>query len=102
MIFLASIEVKPLLGAEMRPPQEGAALYALIPAKSKREASRKLRIALEDDKYQLIEMDWLARYDEFIWESDADRSEYDKLAKRAALENGVVYGPFFTWNTDEE
>ena len=102
MIFLASIEVKPLLGAEMRTHQKGAALYALIPAKSRREASRKLRIALEEDKYQLVKTDLLARYDEFTWESDVDRSEYDKLAKRAALENDVVYGPFYTWRTDEE
>lgn len=81
----------------MRQSQKGAALYALIPANSKRDASRKLRVALEEDKYQLVNTEFLAPYDEFTWESDADRGEYDKLAKRAALENDVVYGPFYTW-----
>ena len=68
----------------------------MIPAKSKMEASRKLRAALEEDKYQLVKTDLLAKYTDFIWESDADRNEYDKLAKRAALENDVVFGPFYT------
>ena len=86
----------------MQPPQIGAALYALIPAASKREASRRLRIALQEDKYQLVKTDLLARYDEFSCDSDADRSEYDKLAKRAALENDVVYGSFYTWEADED
>lgn len=101
MIYLASIEVKPVSGAEMEPRLKGAVLYALVPAQSKAEASRRLRTALEEDQYQLVKTDLLAKYNDFTWESDADRSEYDKLAKRAELENDVVYGPFYTWKGEE-
>jgi hypothetical protein len=99
MIFIASVELEPLPGSKMAGGRAGAMVYCLIPAESKRAAKQRLRAALEEDKYRLIRTELMDDYKHFRWESMEDQAEYDKLAKRAALNNDIVYGPFYTWKT---
>ena len=101
MIFIASVEVEPLNGSQMKTHGVGAFVYCLIPAKSKIVAQRKLKVALAEDKYRLINLEFLKKYDGFEWESEKDQIEYDRLAKRAALNDELVYGPFYTWKQNE-
>lgn len=97
MMFIASVELEPLPGSKMAGGRVGAMVYCLIPAESKRAAKLRLRAALEEDKYRLVKTELLDDYEHFRWESLKDQAQYDKLAKRAALNDDVVYGPFYTW-----
>jgi hypothetical protein len=97
VIFIASAEVRPLPGSQMKDRGVGASVYCLIPAESKSAGEAKLRSCLEQDKYRLIKLEFLKKYEEFRWENAQDQVEYDRLAKRAALHNELVYGTFYTW-----
>ena len=101
MTFIASIEIEPLPGSKMEGNRKGALVYCLIPAASRKVAKRRLQAALEEDKYRLLRTELLEDYANFRWENAKDQLEYDGLAKRAALNNDVVYGPFFSWERDE-
>jgi len=96
-MFIASVEVKRLPGSKMGKGEQGALVYCLIPAESKNTAKQRLRTALEEDSYRLIRIELLEDYESFHWENAQDRVQYDALAKRAALNDDVVYGPFYTW-----
>jgi hypothetical protein len=102
MIFLASIQVEPLSGSKMQSDQIAALVYVAIPAASDGEARKKLQGALKEDRYRLVNTEFIAKYDSFQWESTEDQAEYDKLAKRAALQNEVLYGPFYAWQNQSE
>jgi len=80
-MFIASVEVKRLPGSKM----------------GKNTAKQRLRTALEEDSYRLIRIELLEDYESFRWENAQDQVQYDALAKRAALNDDVVYGPFYTW-----
>jgi|GEM_PF-6736471 len=95
-IFIASVEVEPLPGSQMK-SGIGASVYCLIPGDSKAACESKLRSCLEQDKYRLIKVEYLKKYEGFRWENAKDQIEYDRLAKRAALKNDLVYGTFYTW-----
>ncbi|CAN5497018.1 hypothetical protein BH20ACI3_BH20ACI3_42470 [soil metagenome] len=97
MIFIASAEVRPLPGSQMKDRGVGASVYCLIPADSKSAGEAKLRSCLEQDKYRLVKLEFLKKYEEFRWENAQDQVEYDLLAKRAALHDELVYGTFYTW-----
>jgi len=101
MIYLASVEVEPLSGCQMPAGQIAAFVYVLIPAGSKREATQKLRAALKEDRYGIIDLEFVAKYGSFSWEKEEDQIEYDRLAKRAALHNDVVYGTFYSWTNPD-
>lgn len=101
MIFIASVELEPLSGSKMTAGRAGAVVYCLIPAESKSAAKLRLRAALEEDKYRLVRTELLDDYKHFRWEKIEDQADYDKLAKKAALNDAVVYGPFYTWKRDE-
>jgi hypothetical protein len=100
-MFIASVEIAPLAGSKMGSDRPGALVYCLIPTESKSDAKRRLRAALKEDKYRLIRTELLEDYKQFRWENAEDQAEYDGLAKRAALNMDVVYGPFYTWERDE-
>lgn len=97
MIFIVSAEVEPLPGSQMNDRGIGASVYCLIPAESKSAAEAKFRSCLEEDKYRLINLEFLKKYEDFRWENARDQDEYDRLAKRAALHNELVYGTFYAW-----
>ena len=97
MIFIASAEVKPLPGSQMNDRCVGASVYCFIPAESKSAGEAKLKSCLAQDKYCLINLEFLKKYEDFRWENAQDQVEYDRLAKRAALRNELVYGTFYTW-----
>ena len=98
MLFIASVEVAPLNGSQMKSHGVGALVYCLIPAKSHAAAKKMLKQALVEDKYRLIRLEFLRQYEGFTWEKDEDKTEYDKQAKRAVLNAKVLYGPFYTWS----
>ena len=99
MIFLASVEVEPLPGCEMNGQGIGAAVYCLIPAENEAAARVVLETALlSEDKYQITNVEYVSNYNELCWDDAKDQREYDKLAKRAALNNDVVYGTFYAWD----
>ena len=102
MIFIASVEVEPLPGSQMGDRGIGALVYCLIPAESKIIAERRLKECLDEDKYRLVKLEFLKKYNGFAWENEEDQIEYDRLAKRAALNNELVYGTFYTWKQNEE
>ncbi|HKP37907.1 MAG TPA: hypothetical protein VJT71_13700 [Pyrinomonadaceae bacterium] len=97
MTYIASVEIEPLPGSKMKGRSLGALVYCFIPASSKVVAKRRLHTVLEEDKYRLIRIELLENYEHFRWEKPDDQAEYDRLAKRAALTDDVIYGPFFTW-----
>jgi hypothetical protein len=97
VIFIASAEVKPLPGSQMKDRGVGASVYCFIPAESKSASEAILRSCLEQDKYCLIKLEFLKKYEDVRWENATDQLEYDRLAKRAALHNELVYGTFYTW-----
>lgn len=99
MIFIASVEVEPLPGSKMTDSGIGGVVYCFIPAASKRAAKQRLLAALSSDNYRLIKTEFLDEYRNFSWERVEDQAEYDKLAKKAAANHDVVYGPFYTWQT---
>lgn len=101
MIFIASVEVKPLPGSEMSKKSAGGLVYCFIPANSKTAASKRLQAALDEDKYELVQVELFDEYENFRWEEPEDQIEYDRLAKRAAVNDDVIYGPFYTWESDE-
>jgi thioester reductase-like protein len=100
MVFIAGIKVEPLPGSQMEGRGVGGFVYCLIPANSKNAAKARLRAALEEDKYRLVQIELFEDYQRFTWEKSEDQIEYDRVAKMAALNDEVVYGPFYTWNSD--
>lgn len=101
MIFIADVELEPLLGSKMGGHVVGASVYCLIPAETKPVAEQRLQEALQEDRYRLVKTNQLEDYEGFRWESTKDQTEYDQLAKRAALNDDVVYGEFYTWSRDD-
>jgi hypothetical protein len=99
MVYIADVEIEPLPGSKMRGHGLGASVYCLIPAESKRIARKRLHEALQEDRYRLVKTNLLEDYEGFRWQSTKDQTEYDKLAKRAAVNDEVVYGPFYTWSS---
>jgi thioester reductase-like protein len=101
MIFIADVEVEALPDSKMAGHGVGASVYCLIPAESKRAAEQRLREALQEDRYRLVKTNLLQDYEGFRWESAHDQSQYDRLAKRAALKDDIVYGESYTWSRDD-
>lgn len=101
MVFIASVEIAPLSGSQMEAQAVGAFVYCLIPAESQTIAKRMLKNAMAEDKYLLTKLEFLRQYEGFRWEKGEDQIEYDRLAKRAALNNEIVYGAFHTWKQDK-
>ncbi|MFN2499980.1 MAG: hypothetical protein ABR557_12935 [Pyrinomonadaceae bacterium] len=98
MIFIASIEVAPLSDSQMASRSAiGGFVYCFVPAETQTSAKRMLRDALIEDKYILVNLEFIKEYEGFTWENQEDQIEYDRLAKRAALSNAIVYGTFYTW-----
>lgn len=79
----------------------GAEVYCFIPSESQTTARKMLKNALAEDKYKLVKLEFLNPYEGFKWEKLQDQIENDRLAKRAALNNTVVYGAFHSWEQDE-
>ena len=102
MVFVASIEVQPLPGSQMRSGLLGAVVNCFVPAENKRAAKRRLKAALDEDRYRLVRIELFDVYENLSWEKSEDQVAYDRLAKRASLNNDVVYGPFYAWSSDEE
>lgn len=101
MIFLASVEVKPLPKSQLNAHGVGALIYCLVPADSRGIARKKLGQALRDDMYQIVKIEFIENYTDYKWDDKKDQLQYDRLAKRAALNDDIVYGPFYTWQQED-
>jgi|ERR1051326_266711 hypothetical protein len=97
MIYLASVEVAPVANSLIGGRGTGALVYCFIPSESKKNAKKKLIQALEEDQYKLVNIEFIEPYNGLTWEDERDKITYDRLAKRAALNNNLIYGPFYTW-----
>ncbi len=64
--------------------------------------SKSARIALEEDNYEVPQIEEIIKFESMAWESDEVENEYLELAIEASQTNEVVYGPFFVYEIDED
>ena len=51
--------------------------------------------------YQIVKIEFIENYTDYKWDDKKDQLQYDRLAKRAALNDDIVYGPFYTWQQED-
>ena len=99
--YLGSFEVCPQPGAQMTGVAAGGFVYCFAVAMSLSEAKKKMMESLEKDKYRIITTEYVEQYDTLEWGTAEEKLEYDGYANQARQSNGIVYGPFYTYETSD-
>ena len=100
--YIVSAEVVAKPGSEMWGKAKGAYLYCVVPEKDAEKAAKSTRIALEEDNYDVIQIEEVIKYENMTWESEEVENEYKELLIEAKKSNSVVYGPFFIYEFDND
>jgi len=102
-VYVASIEVRPLPGAEMYGLASGGFVHCLIWATSLTAANERLNERLREDRYQLLDCEFLELFvpdpDQFV--DQKSHGEMVSLASDCRRSRDVVYSDFHTYDTDE-
>lgn len=98
-VFVASIEVKALPGSEMaqRRAGTGGFVYCMIPASDEEQAKVRLGQTLDEDRYELVDLEFVRLAEEVTWKTDEEAEHFNGLEKEARVENDVVYSEFYTY-----
>jgi hypothetical protein len=100
-VYLVSVEVAPMAGSAMPEGAKGAFVYALVVSRGALPARKTVMQQLERDRYRLVKVEFARTYAEVEWPEANEKTEYDQLAKTAESTGQVVYGPFYTFDSDD-
>jgi hypothetical protein len=99
-VFVTLISVKPLPGCQLDPDEiNGAYVRCYLSAFSEGDARNKLRDALINNNFELMEEDFFVQYDLVEWErpNNTDGLKYLNEAKNS---DEVIFTEFMTWGHD--
>lgn len=75
----------------------GGFVYCFAVAQNLRSALDLMEVALAEDKYQVLEAEYIGLYDEAGWEDDETTERHDALMRQARKDEDVVYSEFYTY-----
>ncbi len=101
-IYIVSAEVTAKQGSEMWGDAIGGFLFCVVPKEDAEEAAKFARIALEEDNYAVNKIEEVIKFKNMAWETNEVENEYKQLAIEAIRTKDVVYGPFYTWETEDD
>lgn len=100
--YVAFVEVKPLQKCEIYSPEiVGAYVRCYIADKNEDAAIKRIKKALSEDFFEIVNVEWCVDYDSTEWENP-DSDEGDELVKEAQKTGNVIYGEFHVWEEDDE
>lgn len=95
VVFMHYVEVKALPGSGMEDEGHiGGFVYTFVKAGTAKSAEAKVRSALQEDLYEVLELEKPLVYSDLEWEDPEAAKEYDQCAKEALETGDVVYGTF--------
>ena len=100
-IYVVAAEVAAKPDSEMWGVAKGGFLYCIVPTIDAENAAKNARLALEEDNYQVVEIEEVVKFNNMEWESEEVENNYKELAFDALKANDVIYGPFFIYNEDD-
>lgn len=97
--YIASIELKALPGSEMYESGSGTGgfVHCLILADSVESARSILMKNLEEDKYELLDLDFFEEFDNMEWENEEQEEEFQSYADDLSADENFVYSEFYTY-----
>lgn len=99
-LYIVSLEIIPKQGAEMWGKAEGGFLYCILQAKNAEKAAVQSRTALEEDSYEVVDIEEVIKYENMDWESEDVAKEYEEMAIAAQKVNDVFYGPICVYDSE--
>ncbi len=99
-VFVALIEVKPLVGCEFDPQEiAGAFVRCYVYCESEQTAMSRIGEALREDSFALVDTEWCVPDDETEWEKpdDPDGLQFVSDAKDTGE---VIFSEFMCWGYD--
>ena len=101
-LYIVSVEVHAKPGSEMWGNAIGGFLYCVVPEEDAEKAIKSTRIALEEDNYEIKQIEEAIKFENMAWESEEVEIDYKKLAFKATRTKDVHYGPFFIYESDDD
>ena len=101
-LFEVSTEVIPLPGSEMPDGCVGAFVFSYVPAQDIREAIDRACSTLDEDRYEVIDIDHVFRIDLEEWVPHDDDHPTTEDLGQALKDDEVLYGPFFAYESRYE
>ena len=100
-IYEISVEIKPLPGSNMPNELLGAFVYCYVPADSLEESLNVMKGALNEDRYQLVDIEYCTRVDLENWQPN-DLS-FPTTQQLLELDHGeIYYSPFYGYQSQYE
>jgi hypothetical protein len=102
-VWIVSAEVRPRPDSDAPEGLAGAFVDCFVPCDTPEQALARARAALDDDGYDVVDIDRCIRYDPEDWDDDNDEDAVVRTTAAEAAEGGeVLFGPFFGWPADED
>ncbi len=99
-VYWTNIEYKYLESSVSYGKFKGGYVFSFVKAKDAREALKKFVAELESLNLNILNVDFIAIYEDIPWESTEDQKKYDKLASTANETNTVVCDNFCSYEND--
>ncbi|MBU0971328.1 MAG: hypothetical protein KKC20_11815 [Proteobacteria bacterium] len=80
----------------------GGFVYLFLQARDVREAIPKIESAIEEEGLKILQIEFVAQYDEIPWDSEEEQLQYDGLAKQAQTSEAVVWDEIFAYESRDE
>jgi len=93
-VYEISVEIKPMPGSGMPDELAGAFVYCYVPADNLEDSIVILKEILNEDRYQLIDIEYATRLDLQVWQP-VD-TQFPSSTQLQDLEQGeIYYSPFY-------
>jgi len=97
VVFVALVEVAPLAGCQLDPADFGGAFVrCYVMAETETDAMERIEVALEEDRFGLIDVEWCVDAASVEWETP-DEPTATAMIFEARTSNAVIFGEFHTW-----
>ncbi len=99
--YVALIELRPLENCAILDPEElaGAAVRCFISAETCADAVRRLLQTLEDESFELVQIEWCCEHSSVEWEKPNDEGAQE-LIELARATGEVEFAEFHAWGYD--
>lgn len=89
-VYYSSVEIAFAEGSEYHGDLEGGFVYAFVRARDARDAMPAILEEIAACGLEVVEMEFVAPYEDVPWETEEEQARYDLLARRAQEAEGVV------------
>ena len=79
----------------------GGCVFCFIPARDEAHAKERLMEALEEDRYELRELDYIVVNEDVDWGDEETNEDFTEIGKVAGKKDMVLYSEFYCYHQDD-